>query len=64
MGRAMQRPSAAKRTISANEKKESVLNTLRTLGDDDVIDILSQIGVGRKYFTCHMCGKIKKKDDF
>lgn len=64
MGKPMTRPGAVKRFIASDEKKESLVNTFRSLSDDDVIDVLTQIGVGKKYFTCHMCGQVKVKDDF
>jgi hypothetical protein len=27
-------------------------------------DVLVQLGVGTEYFTCYLCGGVKKKEDF
>lgn len=64
MGRAMSRPSAVKKVLISDEKKEMIVSTFRTLSEDDVVDVLTQVGVGKKYYTCYMCGKVKKKDEF
>lgn len=45
-------------------KRNEIVKSFEDLNDNDTLEILERVGAGSKYFTCYMCGKIKKADDF
>ena len=52
------------KTKDVGLKMEELKNDLRNLSTMNLLRILKEIGVGSEYFTCYMCGDVKKRDDF
>lgn len=45
-------------------KKQEIINMFSDLKDSDKIEIFEGLGIGKKYFTCYICGKILSKSKF
>lgn len=41
-----------------------ILDMLSQMNDDDTADLLYRAGVGSRYFTCQMCGKVRPQSEF
>lgn len=46
------------------KKKKEMANDFEHMNIPDKLDFLTMIGVGKDYFTCQYCGKVKVKSDF
>ena len=45
-------------------RKKQLVSELNSIAERELLDILTQVGVGEQYFTCYLCGNIKTKNDF
>lgn len=45
-------------------KRRALLEKMSELGDTDIVDVMTRLGVGDKFFTCYMCGHLKRADEF
>lgn len=52
------------KTKDVGLKMEELKNGLRELSTINLLRVLKEVGVGSEYFTCYMCGDVKKREDF
>ena len=45
-------------------KRNQIVREIIECSDEDIMDILRRVGVGERFFTCYMCGEIRKAKDF
>lgn len=45
-------------------EKDQTAYQISRCSEKDALDILTRAGVGTKYYTCYMCGKIKPRTEF
>lgn len=56
----VRKPPGSVSIVRINE----IVNDIKDLNDVDTIDVMERAGVGKEYFTCYMCGRLKKAEDF
>ena len=53
------------RTIGlTTAKRRELVEEISKLHDFDIADIVTRVGVGDKFHECHMCGVVKREDEF